>query len=112
MTPILSRAQENRSNFGKKSDGYRGHSLDKSVSSDNARPSAREGRNLYLSLLYAEYLVHADKTVAGAAVADTARYNNDSTFRAAANAAPRAAPSAAMNPQCQPWPLPDGQFEQ
>ena len=37
---------------------------------------------------------------------DTGRYNNDPTYRAAADAAHR----AIMNPRCQPWPLSSEKF--
>ena len=42
-----------------------------------------------------------DGTPVKAELRDTGRYNNDPTFRAAADAAYR----AIMNPRCQPWPL-------
>jgi len=51
--------------------------------------------------------MNQDGTPVRAEVKDTGRYNRDSTFRAATDAAWR----AIMNPRCQPWPLPAGKYE-
>jgi hypothetical protein len=45
--------------------------------------------------------MNQDGTPVKAEIRDTGRYNNDPTFRAAADAAHR----ALMNPRCHPWPL-------
>ncbi|MFI4999532.1 MAG: hypothetical protein ACHQK9_06600, partial [Reyranellales bacterium] len=45
--------------------------------------------------------MNQDGTPVKTELKDTGRYNNDPTFRAAADAAYR----AIMNPRCQPWPL-------
>ncbi|MBX9944481.1 MAG: hypothetical protein K2Y40_10415 [Reyranella sp.] len=45
--------------------------------------------------------MNQDGTPVKAELKDTGRYNNDPTYRAAADAAHR----AIMNPRCQPWPL-------
>jgi hypothetical protein len=45
--------------------------------------------------------MNQDGTPVKAELRDTGRYNNDPTYRAAADAAHR----AIMNPRCQPWPL-------
>jgi hypothetical protein len=47
-----------------------------------------------------------DGTPVKAELRDTGRYNNDPTYRAAADAAHR----AIMNPRCQPWPLSSEKF--
>jgi hypothetical protein len=45
--------------------------------------------------------MNQDGTPVKAEIRDTGRYNNDPTYRAAADAAHR----ALMNPRCHPWPL-------
>jgi hypothetical protein len=50
--------------------------------------------------------MNQDGTPVKAEIRDTGRYNNDPTFRAAADAAHR----AIMNPRCQPWPLSPEKF--
>ena len=55
-------------------------------------------QNLIITLLVT---MNQDGTPVKAELKDTGRYNNDPTYRAAADAAHR----AIMNPRCQPWPL-------
>ena len=50
--------------------------------------------------------MNQDGTPVKAEFKDTGRYNNDPTYRAAADAAHR----AIMNPRCQPWPLSSEKF--
>jgi hypothetical protein len=50
--------------------------------------------------------MNQDGTPVKAEIRDTGRYNNDPTFRAAADAAHR----ALMNPRCHPWPLSPEKF--
>ncbi len=52
--------------------------------------------------------VNADRTVANADIVDKSRYNTDSFFRAAADAAVR----AVRNPKCSPLILPADKFDQ
>jgi outer membrane biosynthesis protein TonB len=52
--------------------------------------------------------VNPDKTVANADIVDKARYNSDTFFRAAADAAVR----AVRNPHCSPLELPEGKYDQ
>jgi hypothetical protein len=64
---------------------------------------AYDAENLVVSI-DAEF--NEDKTLRSAKVTDTARYNSDPAFRAAADAALR----ALRNPMCNPLPLPDGKY--
>jgi hypothetical protein len=50
--------------------------------------------------------MNQDGTPVKADIKETGRYNNDPTYRAAADAAHR----AIMNPRCQPWPLSPEKF--
>ncbi|MDR3448669.1 MAG: energy transducer TonB [Alphaproteobacteria bacterium] len=66
---------------------------------------ARDAQSLVVEVVID---VNADKTVANADIVDKGRYNTDSFFRAAADAAVR----AVRNPRCSPLILPEGKFDQ
>jgi hypothetical protein len=51
--------------------------------------------------------VREDGTPTASYVKDTARFESDPNYRAAANSALR----AVMNPRCHPWPLPPEKYE-
>ncbi|NBC31362.1 MAG: hypothetical protein GVY13_01675 [Alphaproteobacteria bacterium] len=63
----------------------------------NIDPAARDIGEVQIRVT-----LRRDRSVVDAEVVDRARYNSDPAFRAAANRALR----AALNPACQPWPLP------
>lgn len=67
---------------------------------------ARDAHNLVVEVVID---VNPDKTARGAEIVDKMRYNTDSFFRAAADAAVRA---VLNNPKCTPLALPDGKYEQ
>ncbi|MDE1900544.1 MAG: energy transducer TonB [Alphaproteobacteria bacterium] len=66
---------------------------------------ARDAQSLIVELIIT---VNPDRTVASADIVDKARYNSDSFFRAAADAAVR----AVRNPQCSPLQLPPDKYDQ
>ncbi|MBV8060125.1 MAG: energy transducer TonB [Alphaproteobacteria bacterium] len=67
---------------------------------------ARDAHNLVVEVIIE---VNPDKTARNAEIVDKGRYNTDSFFRAAADAAVRA---VLNNPKCTPLALPDGKYEQ
>ena len=71
----------------------------------NLLPGARDAQDLRVEL---RLQVNTDRTVRAASVVNQGRYNRDSFFRAAADAALR----AVRNPQCNPLKLPTDKYDQ
>src|SRR6267154_247569 len=69
----------------------------------NFPAGVRDQANLIVTLVVQ---MNQDGTPVKADIKETGRYNNDPTYRAAADAAHR----AIMNPRCQPWPLSPEKF--
>lgn len=71
----------------------------------NLLPGARDAENLQVDV---HVTVAPDKTVQTAEIEDRGRYNSDTFFRAAADAALR----AVRSPDCSPLKLPDGKYDE
>ena len=71
----------------------------------NLPSGARMAENLIIRL---KLTMNPDRTVRNAIIVDQARYNSDSFYRAAADAAER----ATRNPRCSQLPLPEDKYEQ